>query len=54
MPLSQSLLTALFCVVVVFVVLVSLWVAIRLFTAVIKAFERNNEGSSNSANQTGG
>ncbi|MHB8130521.1 MAG: OadG family protein [Mobilitalea sp.] len=50
MSFSDSILTALFCIVVVFAVLGILWAIIRLFSWVIRAFEKINEKNSAEAN----
>jgi len=42
MTILQSILTALFCMAVVFIVLIALWVIIRLSTAVIKIIQKNS------------
>ncbi|MDF2566784.1 MAG: hypothetical protein K0R90_240 [Oscillospiraceae bacterium] len=42
MSISQGILTALFCMVVVFAVLVILWAVIRSFSALIRLIERKN------------
>jgi Na+-transporting methylmalonyl-CoA/oxaloacetate decarboxylase gamma subunit len=46
MSLSVSILTALFCIVVVFAVLGILWAIIRLFSAFIRVVEKRNEEKS--------
>jgi Na+-transporting methylmalonyl-CoA/oxaloacetate decarboxylase gamma subunit len=50
MSLSDSLLTALFCMAVVFAVLGILWAIIRLFSSLIRAIEKTNEKSSTGGN----
>lgn len=45
MSISESILVALFCMLVVFSVLVILWALIRLFSSVIQLIEKNNEKS---------
>lgn len=45
MSVPQAILTALFCMAVVFIVLLLLWAAIRLLFSLIKRIERKNEGS---------
>jgi len=46
MSLSVSILTALFCMVVVFVVLGILWAIIRLFSSFIRVIEKKSEEKS--------
>ena len=43
MSISQSLLIGLFCMFVVFVVLIALWAVIRLFSVVIMRLEARRE-----------
>lgn len=50
MSLSESFLTAIFCIAVVFAVLGILWVLIRLFSAFIMSIEKKNTQSSSDAN----
>ncbi len=50
MSLYDSILTALFCMAVVFAVLAILWAIIRLFSSIIRVIEKRNEKSSLGAN----
>jgi Na+-transporting methylmalonyl-CoA/oxaloacetate decarboxylase gamma subunit len=50
MSLPESILTALFCIAVVFAVLGILWAIIRLFSSLIQVIEKKNDKSSNGAN----
>jgi Oxaloacetate decarboxylase, gamma chain. len=45
MSVSESILVALFCMLVVFIVLGVLWALIRLFSLVIQAIEKKNDNS---------
>ncbi|MDF2905219.1 MAG: hypothetical protein K0R34_540 [Herbinix sp.] len=46
MAISQSILVALFCMAVVFVVLGMLWAIIRIFSMIINAIENNHSNKS--------
>lgn len=46
MSLSESILVAFFCMVVVFAVLGILWFILRVFSSIISAFEKKNEKNS--------
>jgi Na+-transporting methylmalonyl-CoA/oxaloacetate decarboxylase gamma subunit len=50
MPFTDSVLVALFCMLVVFVVLGLLWVTIRIFSIAIIAFEKKINRTSKSPN----
>lgn len=50
MPLSESLLVALFTMAVVFAVLILLWVIIRLFSSMIRVIERDKGKKSSEVN----
>jgi Na+-transporting methylmalonyl-CoA/oxaloacetate decarboxylase gamma subunit len=50
MPLSESLLVALFTMAVVFTVLILLWVIIRLFSSMIRVIERDKGKKSSEVN----
>ena len=45
MTLPQSILSALFCMAVVFIMLIALWAAIRIFTVVLTAINNARAGS---------
>jgi Na+-transporting methylmalonyl-CoA/oxaloacetate decarboxylase gamma subunit len=51
MSLSDSILVAIFCMVVVFAVLGILWAIIRIFSSIIRVFENRNGESSSETNQ---
>lgn len=46
MSIFQSIIIALFCMAVVFSVLIFLWAIIRLFSVLIKVIEKRNEKTS--------
>lgn len=50
MPLSDSILVAIFCVVVVFAVLGILWAIIRIFSSIIRVIENRNVDNSSEIN----
>ncbi|HBC26423.1 MAG TPA: hypothetical protein DC013_03310 [Ruminococcaceae bacterium] len=45
MSLFQSIFTALFCMSVVFLVLVLLWIIVRLFSVLIRRLEKQNRAA---------
>ena len=53
MSLPESILTALFCMVVVFAILGMLSVILSLFSSMIRALEKTNDKSSAGANPKG-
>lgn len=50
MTLNQSLLTAIFCMTVVFVVLIVIWALLRLFSALIIFIESKKKQSDTNSN----
>ncbi|MDF2942570.1 MAG: hypothetical protein K0S01_1428 [Herbinix sp.] len=53
MSISESILTALFCMIVVFAVLGVLWAIIRLFSSIILIIEKTKEKRSSRTNPKG-